>query len=99
MKNNPLWKKRILIVHRGYPPVESIFYVLGSGANSSTISGYGYGYPYGETVPTTSPEDQYDEVFSFSDDPNRSIIHLCADAYNEMEAIVKEAETKFDVVL
>ena len=106
LKNTPLWNKRTLIVHRGYPPVESIiYYVMSSGANSSTISGfgydypYGYGYPFGETIPTTTPTDQFDEVFSFSDYPDISIIHLCADAYDEMEAIVKEAETKFEVKL
>ena len=41
LKNNPLWKKRILIVHRGYPPMQTYrIHLYGSGGTSSTISGY-----------------------------------------------------------
>jgi hypothetical protein len=43
LSNNPLWTKRNLIVHRGYPPTMRVYmiYVAESIAISSTISVYG----------------------------------------------------------
>ena len=40
LKENPLWGKRILIVHRGYPTISSThtFYVSGSGGTSITTT-------------------------------------------------------------
>jgi hypothetical protein len=40
LMNNPLWKKRTITAHRGYPEVVPYrFYVSGSGGTSPTISG------------------------------------------------------------
>lgn len=43
LSNNPLWTKRNLIVHRGYPPTMHVYniYVAESIAINSTISAYG----------------------------------------------------------
>ena len=102
LKNNQLWEKRTLIVHRGYPDVEYRIYVLGSGANSFTLSGYDYlpeHYAFKRADFRRTPTGyQYDEHV-FSDFPDESILELCTCVFKEMEAIVKEAETKFGIIL
>mgnify|MGYP000504064673 CR=1 FL=1 len=101
LKNNPLWKKRILIVHRGYPPIRSYkIYVSGSGGTSSTISGYiePAEIVSGESVSPGSISIQSGE-FYFSDSPNQSIIDLCTQAYDEMKSIIEEAEKTFGIKL
>jgi hypothetical protein len=100
LKHNPLWEKRIITTHRGYPEmIQDRFYVTGSGANSTTISGdvvTSSEVPHEEAIPitpATSPEPR------FVDFPNQSVIDLCTLAFNEMEGIVQEVEREFHVRL
>lgn len=111
LKNNPLWSKRILIVHRGYPKIEvsTPFYVLGSGLNSSTITVSSiptvenYAHSYGvSSIPLSAQvysEDEPGDYEYFSDVPNKSVLEICKQAMNEMTKIVKETEEQFSVQL
>ena len=109
LNNNPLLEKRVIIVHRGYPPIKSISYVQNSVLNIGTISSEVL--PFSriliyDPIPTLSLKDQYYlkfsysyEVISFSDFSDMDIVGVCVDAQEMMETIVDEAETKFGVKL
>lgn len=115
LMNNLLWKKRIIIAHRGYPPVQTFtFYVSGSGGTSSTISGYNtsawspdslQGIPTTSTTEgsvttsTCSTSDFPETEIRFSDYPSISVIDLCERAFDEIESIIEEAERSFGVRL
>lgn len=106
LSNSPLWKKRRIIVHRGYPSMAQTyaFYVSGSGGTSGTVLPYltPVGLPSDSTlgtlvprtipVPTATPS-----VWKFEDFPNENAIDMCEKAYGEMKKIVEEAETIFSI--
>jgi hypothetical protein len=99
LKNNPLWKKRIITTHKGYPEMIQRFYVTGSGANSTTISGdtaISSAFPHEEAIPIT-PAPSHE--LRFEDFPTQSITDLCTRAFNEMDGIVQEVEREFQVRL
>jgi len=108
LSNSPLWRKRTINVHRGYPPLVQTynFYVSGSGGTSGTISPYvnSVSLPahstLGGLVPQTTPIAVSERPdWRFSDFPNESVIDMCTKAYNEIEKIVKETEAEFNVHL
>jgi len=108
LSNSPLWRKRTINVHRGYPTLVTTynFYVSGSGWTSGTISPYvtSVSLPANSTlgalVPQATPTIVPERLdWRFPDFPNKSVIDMCTKAYNEMEKIVEEAETEFNVHL
>lgn len=108
LSNSPLWKKRRINVHRGYPSITQTydFYVSGSGGTSGTISPYveSVRLPLNSTLGTLVPQTPPIAVgesadWQFSDFPNESVVDMCTKAYNEMEKIVVEAEREFSVQL
>jgi hypothetical protein len=106
LSNSPFWKKRRIVVHRGYPAMTQTytFYVSGSGGTSGTLSPYltpvglpsestlGTLVPRTLTVPTGTPS-----VWKFEDFPNENAIDMCQKAYGEMKKIVEEAEKLFGI--
>ena len=115
LKQNPLWGKRILIVHRGYPTVSStkIFYVSGSGGTSITTTPPIYASEWSvdftegavststTTTATTTTTMPEGEITTnyFSDFTDRTVTDMCIKTFREMEAIVNEAEKEFEVKL
>ena len=103
LKQNPLWAKRILIVHRGYPTITSThtFYVSGSGGTSITTTPPGFMYvePSEGVIPVTTQQPSSKVEVQFSDFPDIEVMDMCAQAFHEMEKVVEEAEATFNVKL
>jgi hypothetical protein len=98
--NNPLWSKRNITVHRGYPKVsERRIYVSGSGGTSGTVSIITpyfkrISYPSPSTISPSDPSNYY-----FSDIQDRTVMKYCNEALKEIESIIVEAEQTFSVKL
>jgi hypothetical protein len=99
LMNNPLWRKRTITAHRGYPQVAPYrFYVSGSGGTSITISGdvvLSAGSAESAIPVTITPLSE----LRFTDFPDQSITDLCTRAFSEIERIIQEAEREFHVQL
>jgi hypothetical protein len=92
LRNNPLWFKRNITFHRGYPKVsEYRIYVSGSGATSGTVSVVPYlkpiSYPSPGAISPSDPSNYY-----FSDIQDRTVMKYCNEALKEIESIIVEAE-------
>ena len=102
LRNNPLWSKTNITVHRGYTKVsEYRIYVSGSGGTSSTITMSGY-TPYLKPISWStsgkiSPSDPTN--YFFSDMQDKTVMDYCNEALKEIESIITEAETTFSVKL
>lgn len=100
LRNNPLWIKRNITFHRGYPKVsEYRIYVSGSGGTSGTLSITTpylkrISYPSPSTISPSDPSNYY-----FSDIQDRTVIKYCNEALKEIESIIVEAEGTFSVKL
>lgn len=97
LMNNPLWAKRNITFHRGYPEIsEYHIYVSGSGGTSGTISPYmkRIPWPTPATIPPSDPSNYF-----FSDVPDTTVMDYCNEALKEIESIVVEAEKTFSVKL
>lgn len=97
--NNPLWIKRNVSFHRGYPKVSEFrIFVAGSGGISGTISVSPYlkriSYPSTTSVSQTDPSNYY-----FSDVQDKTVMKYCDEALKEIESIIVEAEQSFSVKL
>lgn len=104
LKQNPLWKKRTIVIHRGYPPAIHVhrLYVAESLALSSTftVSG-GIAESYVESgappgaIPTETPRPEVHVETRFRDLPDRSVVDYCQEAFEKMEEIVEATEREF----
>jgi len=100
---NPLWKKRTVVVHRGYPPTIHVYrlYISESIALSSTFTVSGAptesAIPTAYAAPTIAapPSTRREVETRFSDLPDRSIIDICEQAFNDTRAIIEAAEEDF----
>jgi hypothetical protein len=101
----PLWNKRNVSFHRGYPSMNIEFIYLGnSGGTSGTISVNlrAYTPDLSGEYPIRGPVPQPDfasKRFSFSDIPGRSAISVCEEAYDQIERFVDEAEKVLNLKL
>ena len=106
LKENPLWQKRTLIVHRGYPETTQTyrFYVTGSGGTSITVSGIQETPEFADAgalalsafLPSTpSPSLEV----RFTDFPDRNVPDMCTQALYLMQSVVQEAEEMFHIEL
>jgi hypothetical protein len=99
LRSNPLWMKRNIIFHRGYPKIsEYRIYASGSGGTSGTISVVPYMkpviYPSPSSVNVTDPTNYY-----FSDIQDRTVMNHCYETLKAIEKIIAEAEQTFSVKL
>ena len=108
LNNSPLWEKRIINFHRGPLTMVQTYdiYVSGSGGTSGTLSPHvqsetlPVGSSLGSLVPQgTAPFTQERPEYRFSDFSDVSVIDMCRTACAELEKIVVEAETSFNVRL
>lgn len=104
LSNNPLWRKRNVSFHRGYPKVsEYVIYVSGSGGTSGTLSYFKrVPWPTSEDAPPVSAPLQASGDglnYFFTDLPDRPVIDYCDEALKEIERIIEEAEKRFSVNL
>lgn len=111
LSQDPLWSKRNIIVHRGRPPTRRVIrlYILESLALSSTLTISGSTMPAGSALPvstytpitqvtTITPSSRIVETY-FQDIPDRSVVDICNEAYDEIRGIVETAERDFGVKL
>lgn len=104
LAQNPLWKTRTIIVHRGYPPTMRVIrlYIAESLAFSSTLSVSGTPTPNAIPTDYASPAPPSTQTSTrrvietrFKDFPNNSILDTCEQAFNLMKKIVEEAKRSF----
>jgi len=104
-QRNPLWRKRILVVHRGYPPITQTLqlYVAESLALSSTFTVSGATPPIhieseassaGAIQTEMHRPNRHAETY-FKDLPDRSVVDYCQQAFDKMKEIVETAEREF----
>jgi len=102
LSNNPLWAKRNITFHRGYPKVsERRIYAAGTGGTSGTVSVVSV-IPYLKRIswPTPSgisPSDPSN--YYFSDMQDKTVMEYCNEALKEIDRIIMEAEQTFSVKL
>ena len=107
LMRNPLWKKRIIFVHRGYPPMTRVYtlYLAETIALSSTFTIAGASAE--ATAPTSSTPNAIPPSTSVSSDsrreievrfrdiPDRNIIDICDETFKEIREIFEEASQRF----
>lgn len=94
---HPLWEKRNISFHRGYPSMNVDFiYLGGSGGTSGTISFSLRQYAPDPTGPgplrSVPQPDFSSKRFSFTEIPDRDAIDVCQEALFQMKKIHEEAE-------
>jgi len=103
LSQNPLWKKRVVIVHRGRPKVARTYFLYFSETiavhESVTIEVLEHGSP--SAIPpekasfqSTADQDRPVEVY-FEDCKDEEVEKICTQAYEQMKKIVEEAENTF----
>jgi len=108
LSENPLWKKRVVTVHRGRPKVKQTYrlYLLEvkSWDQERSITEI-VKRDFSEVIPSSkvssiskykTPDAVVGSVeFFFEDYPDREIWEICEEAYENMRNIVKEAQNTF----
>lgn len=95
LSNNPLWKMRHTIVHRGYPEVKYRIYTPDSLSSGSIVIVKGEVVGYGDAIPTAIAKD----IFEIKVKDLSEFIRMCKEGFALMANIVEEAEKTFKVEL